>query len=80
MECEHEWQPCATPPDSGRPWYRCNTCKVFACRRGIKIVPYRCTVQGCKKLAVDRLHGRGPRASYLWRCEDHLEPRNPVES
>lgn len=81
--CKHEWKICFTPPDSGHKWYRCRKCGVFGhpkkpfswlYRTKYKnfIIPYRCSINKCNGLAIERNHGRGPRCSYLWRCKDHV--------
>jgi hypothetical protein len=73
--CTHDWESCLAPPDGAFPWYRCKTCKVFGFRRtrSNRIRAYKCQINGCEELAVDRLHGRGPRLCYLWRCSEHLK-------
>lgn len=82
--CKHKWKPCLTQPDSGYQWYRCENCGCFgrpkrptSWRYGkLKndiIIPYRCSIPKCNKVAIERLHGRGPRCSYLWRCKDHAD-------
>lgn len=78
MDCDHEWVQCATPPDAFRPWFRCRHCKVFGYRKrtgsGRYIYyAYTCQKPLCKRPAIERLAGRGSRASYLWRCKECLD-------
>ncbi len=77
---DHDWEPCFTPPDSASRWYRCavDGCGIFAYKRNLAIVPYRCTEKGCKAPAIERLRGRGPRSSYLWKCRTHLHADDEV--
>lgn len=77
--CEHSFERTDTPPDSTKPWYRCTACSTFAFRRtlgrqSVRYVPYQCGHPGCGKSATERLPGRGPRASFLWRCGEHAKP------
>lgn len=79
---EHDWRPVETPIDAGRRWYRCERCEVrgyakgrFSVRAALprggrppKVMPYRCSTDGCRGLAVRRLPGRGPRSCFLWAC------------
>lgn len=83
VPCKHQWEPCLTPPDSASRWYRCSVeaCGIFAYKRNLAIVPYVCTEKGppkCKRPAVERLRGRGPRSSYLWKCRVHLDADDEV--
>ena len=75
--CVHEWEACLTPPDSASRWYRCNGCKSFGYRKlrgGSRfLVPYRCANKGCRRPAIDRLTGRGPRLGYRWRCRECID-------
>lgn len=84
---QHTWEAVETPIDSARRWYRCSICGAYGSAKGRfkihgtrppgrrsitqKVESYRCSVEGCSDLAVVRLHGRGPRASYIWRCRRH---------
>lgn len=79
----HDWRPVETPVDAGRQWYRCRECRIrgyakgrFSVRgalprgRALKVKPYRCSTEGCRRLAVRRLPGRGPRSCFLWACRE----------
>lgn len=80
--CVHSWEPIEAPIDSMRRWYRCSKCGAYgrsggrfvvvsvgARRKQLRIEIFRCSRRGCTRPAVRRLQGRGPRCSYIWRCE-----------
>lgn len=78
--CVHDWEQIERPRDAPYPWFRCKQCKVYGFVRArmhrrqkkpSSVVPYTCSENGCKQLAIARKTGRGPRGSYVWWCREH---------
>lgn len=77
-KCDHQWRPALGFEAHVR---RCDLCRVFGyvktsfhARRGQdreRVYLFRCSTQGCRGHAVQKVPGRGARGSYVWRCQRH---------
>lgn len=82
-KCDHDWQPYRDLPGGEVPGrhHQCGRCQTVghtkqSLMRGTrgrkpKVFPYGCVKSGCRKVAVDRVPGRGTRGALLWVCRLH---------